>query len=278
MKLRLLLACSAVSLFGAFALSAQQAAPATDFHVKYSCQLPFLTQEELKQVISEAQSGEREAQYWLAMIHDEGNLVAKSHQQFIQWLNKSAEQGYAPAQELLEYTNSPRTERDNVKAEMWLLRGAAQGNADSQLWLGVAYEQDWFGTCDLQEAAKWYREAAEQGQPDAQTSLGSLYKDGDGVEQNYALAAEWYRKAADHVPDLGGAGQGRWHLAELYEEGLGVPKDLVQAYMWYSIQFGESNLGELRAKMTAAQIQEAQRMTEQWKKVQPEPQIPPDYK
>jgi uncharacterized protein len=207
-----------------------------------------------------------------------GKLVAKSRERFIEWLTKSAEQGYAPAQERLEYTNSPRAERDNVKAEMWLLRGAEQGNADSQLWLGVAYEQNKFGTTDLQEAAKWYRKAAEQGQPDAQTSLGSLYKDGEGVEQNYALAAEWYWKAAEHVPDLGGAGVGRWQLAMLYEEGLGLPQDYVQAYMWYSIQSGESNLGELRAKMTAAQIQEARRMTEQWKRLHPDPQIRPDYK
>jgi TPR repeat protein len=35
-----------------------------------------------------------------------------------------------------------------------------------------------------------------------------MYEDGEGVKQSYALAAKWYRKAAEHVPDLGGAGQG----------------------------------------------------------------------
>jgi uncharacterized protein len=54
------------------------------------------------------------------------------------------------------------------------------------------------------------------------------------VRQSYSVAAEWYRQAAENVPDLGGAGQGRKNLGLLYMPGLGVPKDYVQAYMWFS--------------------------------------------
>jgi len=169
--------------------------------------------------------------------------------------------------------NLSGTNRDPVKNEMYLLRGAEQGNADSQFWLGVAYEQNWFGTTDLKEAAKWYRKAAEQGQPDAQTSLGMLYEDGDGVEQNYAIAAEWYRKAAEHVPDLGGAGVGRSRLAFLYMEGHGVPKDYVQAYMWYRVRDPEhkTNLKDLELLMTPAQILAANELAAKWQKEHPWP-------
>lgn len=111
-----------------------------------------------------------------------------------------------------------------------MLRAAEQGDSEAQFWLGVAYEQDWFGTMDDVLALKWYRKAAEAGDPDAQVELGQRYADGDGVEQSYKLAAEWFRKAAEHFPDLGGAGQGRYRLANLYMDGLGVPKDYVQAY------------------------------------------------
>ena len=275
MKLRLLFSSFAFLLLAALALPAQQSGSPTPFRVQYGAQLFVLTQDEFKQVLSEAQSGDRDAQYWLALIYDQGKLVAKNREQFIDWLTKSAEQGYAPAQQLLQATNSTSTDRDTVKAQMWLLRGAEQGNADSQFWLGGAYEQNWFGTTDLREAAKWYRKAAEQGQPDAQASLGMLYEVGEGVEQDYALAADWYRKAAEHVPDLGGAGQGRNQLGLLYLDGHGVPKDYAQAYMWFSLTNAETNLANVRSEMTTAQILEAQRMAQEWKSRHPEPVLTP---
>lgn len=273
MNLRLLLPSFAFPLLAALALPAQQSASPTPFRVRYSAQLVVLTQDEFKQVLSEAQSGDRDAQYWLALIYDQGKLVAKNCEQFIGWLTKSAEQGYAPAQQLLQATNSTSADRDTVKAQMWLLRGAVQGNADSQLWLGAAYEQNWFGTTDYLEAVKWFRLAAEQGEPDAQVSLGTMYEVGEGIEQDYALAAAWYRKAAEHVPDLGGAGQGRNQLGLLYLDGHGVPKDYVQAYMWFSLTKGEPNLAYVRSEMTTAQILEAQRMAQEWKSLHPEPEI-----
>jgi TPR repeat protein len=273
MKPRLLLPAFAFLFLTAFALFAQQ--NARPFRVQYVAQLVVLTEDEFKQVLSEAESGDREAQYWLALIFHQGKFVARSDEQFFDWLTKSAEQGYAPAQQLLQPNinriSSMTLDRDKVKSEMFLLRGAEQGNADSQFWLGVSYEQNWFGTTDNEEAAKWFRLAAEQGHPDAQTSLGQAYEYGDGVEQNYALAAEWYRKAAEHVPNLGGAGVGRNGLARLYEQGLGVRKDYVQAYMWFSLANGESAVAELRSKMTEPQILEAERITQEWKSRHPEP-------
>ena len=46
-------------------------------------------------------------------------------------------------------------------------RAAEQGDTDAQFWLGVGYEQDWFGTVDVHEGLAWYRKAAEGGNPDA---------------------------------------------------------------------------------------------------------------
>jgi len=65
----------------------------------------------------------------------------------------------------------------------------------------------------------WYKLAAAQDNADAENSLGKLYEDGRGLKQDYELAAAWYRKAAEHVPDLGGAGQGRNNLGCLYMQG-----------------------------------------------------------
>ena len=98
-----------------------------------------------------------------------------------------------------------------------------------------------------------------------------MYESGEGMRQDYALAAHWYREAAEHVPDFGGAGQGRKNLGLLYMQGLGVPKDYVQAYMWFSLSNSESNLSDAKDQLTPAQVSEAERMIEDWKRNHPEP-------
>jgi TPR repeat protein len=151
-----------------------------------------------------------------------------------------------------------------------LLAKAQRGDRKSQMWLGAAYEQGWLGKTNFEEALKWFRRAAAQGDPDAQNSLGQMYADGEGVQRNYTLAAKWYRRAAGHVPDLGGAGQGRNNLGLLYMDGLGVPKDYVRAYMWFRLANFDPNLSYARAKMTRAQILKAEQMATEWRSHHPE--------
>ena len=155
-----------------------------------------------------------------------------------------------------------------------LLSKAQAGDAGSQMWLGCAYEQGWFGKADFAEALKWFRKSAAMGNPDAQNELGRMYEDGEGVKQNYALAAHWYKKAAEHVPDLGGAGQGRNNLGMLYLEGKGVPRDYVQAYMWFSlfeVEPPNPNLAYAKTHMTPEQILEGERMAAEWRSRHPLP-------
>jgi len=151
-----------------------------------------------------------------------------------------------------------------------LLDKAEGGDAGAQFWLGAGYEQGWFGQPNFQQALKWVGRAAAQGNPDAENNLGQMYADGEGVQQDYVLAAQWYRKAAEHVPDRGGAGQGRNNLGLLYMEGLGVPKDYVQAYMWFSLTNFEWNLSSAKDQMTPVQVFEAKRMAAEWKRNHPE--------
>jgi len=157
-------------------------------------------------------------------------------------------------------------------AEKRLLAKALLGDADAQMWLGAAYEQGWFGNVNFTEALKWFRKSAEQGNPDAQNSLGQMYEDGEGVTQNYAIAAKWYKRAAEHVPNLGGAGQGRNNLGMLYMDGRGVPQDYVQAYMWFRLAGFEPNLSLAKAHMTPEQILDAERLVEDWKSRHVKPQ------
>ena len=87
-----------------------------------------------------------------------------------------------------------------------------------------------------------------------------MYTYGYGVPQDYAEALKLHRLAADQ-----GNANAQNNLGVMYADGLGVPENYVTAHMWFNISIanGEFVAGkrrdELAAKMTPADISEAQR-------------------
>jgi TPR repeat protein len=241
---------------------AQQTPDPKQAELAVSTRVKTMTQADLQALMAKAHAGDPEAQCWVGRTYEEGRLVPKDGEEAARWFLRSAEQGYAPAQRLYGFMS---VHINPSVGERWMLRAAEQGDAEAQFWLGFAYENDWFGTTDPQETLKWYKLAAEGGDPDAQVELGQRYEDGAGIEQNYELAAEWFRKAAEHVPDLGGAGQGRNRLGLLYMEGLGVPQDYIQAYFWFSLNGSEENAADAKTHLSVAQIRGADRLAKVWK-------------
>ena len=148
---------------------------------------------------------------------------------------------------------------------------AEQGNASAQTALGVIYEHGQGVPQDFVQAVIWYNEAAYQGDPDAQSNLGAMYANGWGVPQDYAQAVVWYRQAGERW----NAGAQR-NLGLMYEHGQGVPQDYVSAHMWLNLAAASrapdpavrdqaaKERDMLAAKMTPAQIAEAQRVAREW--------------
>ena len=61
--------------------------------------------------------------------------------------------------------------------------------------------------------------------------LANFYANGiGGVEQDLSLAAQWFEKAAER-----GVVDSQYNIGYLYEFGFGVPKNEVEAYVWYGI-------------------------------------------
>jgi TPR repeat protein len=258
-------------LFGACLLPAQTASISSNSRLAEILRLPALQPGDWAALFSMAESGDPEAQYWLGRIYEAGRLLPLDKEKSAYWYHKSAEQGNARAE---YWVCMKRANQDSMESERCMLRAAEQGVAEAQFWLGVAFEQHlWFGVTDKQEALKWYKRAAEGDEPDAENELGVRYRDGDGVEKNYVQAAYWFRKAAEHVPDLGGAGQGRNNLGLLYADGQGVPKDYVQAYMWFSLAGNDWNIDWIQHEMTPEQISKAQKWASDWKLQHPDPAL-----
>jgi hypothetical protein len=73
---------------------------------------------------------------------------------------------------------------------------AAQGDAEAQYLVGMAYAIGEVVPCDDVECAKWIRQAAEQGHVGAQSYLSAAYGIGSGVPHDDAEAVKWLRRAA----------------------------------------------------------------------------------
>lgn len=139
--------------------------------------------------------------------------------------------------------------------------GAAQGDADAQLDIGVMYYLGKGVAQDYAEAIKWYRLAATQGNAEAQENLGLAYILGRGVPPDDAEGVKWMHLAAAQ-----GYAPAQESLGMAYSDGRGVPQDYVRAHMWFNLSgaSGDASGAEKRdllaARMTPQQIAEAQKL------------------
>jgi len=85
-------------------------------------------------------------------------------------------------------------------------------------------------------------------------------------KRDYAAAARLVRPLAQQ-----GDANAQYILGVFYDNGLGVPQDRVEAYMWLSLAASQGRenaaiIRDLAARlMSSAQIEEAQRLAREWK-------------
>lgn len=124
---------------------------------------------------------------------------------------------------------------------------------------------------DYRVARRYFDAAWEQHGAYAAMLIGTMFEEGYGVLQDFEEAVRWYRRSAA----LGDTA-GQKHLALAYETGTGVDVDLVEAHKWVNIaatsESDEKARGmllrardRLVAKMSKAQVVEAQRAARAWK-------------
>ena len=119
---------------------------------------------------------------------------------------------------------------------------------------------------DYATALRLLRPLARGGHHAAQNTLGMMYGQGKGVAQDYAEALKWYRKAADQ-----GDADAQDNLGVMYASGKSVAQDYVEAHKWFDLAASgfppsaTKNRDVVAAKMTPAQIAEAQKLAREWK-------------
>ena len=179
-----------------------------------------------------------------------------------------AEQGDAQAQFYLGimHTNGEGVPEDDRQAAYWFQKSARQGNPQSQYHLGILYANGAGVPEDDPQAVYWFRKSAEQGDARAQFNLGVMYEFGEGVPEDDRQAVNWYRQAAEQ-----GHARAQFGLGLMYAGGAGIPQDSVQAYAWFNLAaaggdervqlLATGRKTMLHEEMTASQIMEAQHLS-----------------
>ena len=111
---------------------------------------------------------------------------------------KQAEAGDASAQARLGwiYSNGIGVTLDADKAVEWYEKAAAQGYPKAQFALGEIHLTGEGVVKDPAKAVTWYQKAAAQGYIKAQYNLGWMYQNGRGVAKDSVLAYAWHNLAA----------------------------------------------------------------------------------
>jgi localization factor PodJL len=160
-------------------------------------------------------------------------------------LTQAANGGNAKAQLIvgLKYLEHDGVPENFTEAAKWLGKAAEAGEPVAQYRLGTMFERGRGVPADVAKAIRWYQAAANQGNRKAMHNLAVAFT--DGPSKNYTEASRWFLKAANL-----GLSDSQFNLAVLYERGLGVPQNLVDAYKWYAIAAAQGD-GESKSRLNA---------------------------
>ncbi len=173
-----------------------------------------LSPSEISQLRAKANAGDATAQTTLGRAYQDGNGVPHNDALALQWYRKAAEQGDAAAE------NS----------------------------LGVMYRLGTGVAQDKEEAVRWYSKAAKHGTGKAMFNLGACYYNGEGVPVDDVTSYAWFLLAQKAGDSAAGEAIHRaesehpspvWpraayaKIAQMYEAGDDLPKDINEAMKWY---------------------------------------------
>ena len=85
-----------------------------------------------------------------------------------------------------------------------------------------------------QETVARLTSEAEKGNVESMVKVAEMYCGGSTIEQDDQICGMWMKRAAEmgHI-------RAQYMLGRMYELGLGMRPDPVQAYKWYSLAFAQ---------------------------------------
>jgi TPR repeat protein len=111
---------------------------------------------------------------------------------------------------------------------------AEAGDANSQIYIGIAYGMGTGVPQDDVQSTKWFLKAALQGNEMAIGFMGSCYEMGKGVPIDKSEALKWYIKAAGCNPKFPETRMFAEKVAIWFRDGIGAEKDFQKARSWFN--------------------------------------------
>ena len=171
-----------------------------------------------------ANAGNATAWMWLSTCHAEGTGTARSEELALACLRNSARLGQSQAQ-------------SNLGVKLIQNSGSSLGNVSVQdtetgqdTQRLVANGEGYTPSPEVLEGLDWLRKAAAQKDVGACFNLGTILSRGKEVAPLWREAVEAYQTAA-----LAGHFPSQIRLGFCYRNGLGLPKDRVQAFLWTAL-------------------------------------------
>jgi TPR repeat protein len=211
------------------------------------------------------QGSQMYAQYSLGRLYENGQGVQQDMQQAAGWYVRAADLGHPKAAMRLATLfrdGGPGLKPDGRLATSYFEK-AGTGAALNEI--GLMYLKGNAVTRNAKIAHDWFEKAAAQGSIEAEYNLGLLFQAGYTGQPDYIQAMDHFQTAANAKD-----GPSMLALGQLYAEGKGVPKDLVQAHAWFDlaaangIAEGATRAAALEANMTPTDVVRAKAQAAAW--------------
>jgi TPR repeat protein len=211
------------------------------------------------------QGSQMYAQYSLGRLYETGQGVQQDLEQAVGWYVRAADLGHPKAAMKLAYLfrdGGPGLKPDGRLAVTYFEK-AGTGAALNEI--GVMYLKGNAVTRNAKIAHDWFEKAAAQGSTEAEYNLGLLFQAGYTGQPDYIQAMEHFQNGANAKD-----GPSMLALGQLYAEGKGVPKDLVQAHTWFDLAAangvaeGSARAAALEGSMSPTDVVRAKAQAATW--------------
>ena len=184
-------------------------------------------------MLTEAKQGVVSSQFIVGKMYMQGKCMNKDFNKARKWLSSAAESNHSDSvfHLALLFYNADSPFKDYGKAMSLFKRANELGDSHVLYYMGEAYLYGRGVKRDRRKAQQLLAKAMSNKDPRAHYQMGYMYQKGvRSGHINYRKAFGWYAKSA-----LMGYKNAHFKLAEFYARGLGVRRDKVKAFTWYSI-------------------------------------------
>ena len=211
-----------------------------------------------------AQDGDAESQYRLGMLLYYGKDCVSNIKLAVEWLEKSAEQGFPYAQLALGriYLNGYGVPQDLKRAKDYLDKAVAVRIIDAWNALAAYYANNNNPDKDLKRSYEYELQAALAGDFKAFYNASEDSKDGFGETNDEKEIDFWYQKGFGLTTEaaISGNPEAQFMLGLHYTNGYGVKQDNKKATELFE---SAAQKGHIKAKLIMASVYKADNETEE---------------